>query len=138
MGFTLSVKGQDTEIYLGEDIIKGANIGVSTPTDSMAKSSSVAATLFITGKLTHNNMLDVSDKETSKLLKWSLVTAQNADAYRDVTVQVVTAGQNFRTIHFPNAFIIDYHERYFDSAGMGEFSLILRQKTDKFTDVQAE
>ncbi|VBB09461.1 Hypothetical protein LUCI_4751, partial [Lucifera butyrica] len=112
MGFTLAVKGKDTEINLGEDIITSANIGVSTPNDSMAKSSSVAGTLFVTGKLTHNNMLDASDKETSKLLKWSLVTAQNADAYRDVTVQVNTADQNFRTIHFPNAFIIDYNERY--------------------------
>ncbi|VBB08154.1 Hypothetical protein LUCI_3419 [Lucifera butyrica] len=138
MGFTLAVKGKDTEINLGEDIITSANIGVSTPNDSMAKSSSVAGTLFVTGKLTHNNMLDASDKETSKLLKWSLVTAQNADAYRDVTVQVNTADQNFRTIHFPNAFIIDYNERYSTSAGMGEFSLVLRQKADKFTDIQAE
>ncbi|MBU2702276.1 carbohydrate-selective porin OprB [Sporomusaceae bacterium BoRhaA] len=137
MGFTLAVKGQDTEINLGVDVIKSANIGVNTPNNSMAKSSTVAATLFVTGKLTHNNMLP-SDKETSKLLKWSLVTAQNADAYRDVTVQVVTTGQPFRTMHFPNAFIIDYNERYSDSKGMGEFTLVLRQKADKFSDVQAE
>ncbi|VBB07786.1 Hypothetical protein LUCI_3051 [Lucifera butyrica] len=85
-----------------------------------------------------NNLPGVIDKETLKLFKWSLVTAQNADSYRDVTVKVITADQDFRTIHFPNAFIIDYNERYFDSSGMGEFSLVLRQKADKFTDVQAE
>lgn len=69
--------------------------------------------------------------------KWSLVTARDADTYRDVTVKVVSADHDFRTIHFPNAFIIAYNERYSDNAGMGEFSLVLRQKADKFTDVKA-
>lgn len=138
MGYTLSVKGKGTEIYLNEDIVNSANVDVSTPNNSMAKSTNVAATLFVTGKLTHNNMGEISDKETSKLFKWSLVTAQDADSYRDVTVKVVSADCDFRTIHFPNAFIIDYSERYSANAGMGEFSLVLRQRADKFTDVEAD
>ncbi|GMA98228.1 membrane-associated protease 1 [Pelosinus sp. IPA-1] len=138
MGFTLSVKGKNTEISLGDDIISSAYVDVSTPNTSMAKSTHVAATLFVTGKLTHNNMQGISDKESTKLFKWSLVEAKDADAYRDVTVTVVSASHVFRTIHFPNAFIIDYNERYSDNAGMGEFSMVLRQKADKFSDVKAD
>lgn len=137
MGFALTVKGKDIEINLGEEIINSASVDVSTPNASMAKSTKVAATLFVTGKLTHNNMEGITDKETAKLFKWSLVTAQDADAYRDVTVKVISAGHDFRTIHFPNAFIIAYNERYSDNAGMGEFSLVLRQKADRFREVGA-
>lgn len=134
MGSTLSVKGQSSEINLD---ITSANIDVGTPNNSMAKSTSIAATLCITGKLTHNNM-EIVDRETLKLFKWSLVTAQDADAYRDVVVKVESADHTFRTIHFPNAFIINYNERFSDHAGMGDFSLVLRQKADKFTDITVD
>jgi hypothetical protein len=140
MGFTLSVKGQDT-INLGTDVIISAHVGVSTPFTSMAKSTNVSATLWVTGKLTSTNlplgMEAVVNNDTAKLLNWSLVPAQNADAYRDVTVEVITAGQTFRMIHFPNAFVVDYNERYIDTAGVGEFTLVLRQKADKFSEVTA-
>lgn len=131
---TLVVKGKDSEISLK---ITSANADIGTPNNSMAKASNAAATLCITGKLTHNNMV-AEDKETLKLFKWSLVTAEKPDAYRDVTVKIVSADCTFRTIHFPNAFIIDYNERYSTSAGMGDFSLILRQRTDKFTDITVD
>ncbi|WP_110954957.1 membrane-associated protease 1 [Anaerosinus massiliensis] len=138
MGYTLSVKGKDGDLFLDEDIINSANVDIATPNNSMAKSTNVVTTLFITGKLTHDSIIGISDKDTLKLFKWSLVTAQDTDAYRDVTVKVISAGRQFRTIHFPNAFIIDYSERYSSNAGMGEFSLVIRQKADKFTDVQAD
>jgi hypothetical protein len=134
MGSTVSIKGQGSEINLD---ISSANVDVGTPNNSMAKSTSVAVTLSITGKLTHNNM-EIVDRETLKLFKWSLVIAQNPDAYRDVVVKVESADHTFRTIHFPNAFIINYNERFSDHAGMGDFSLVLRQKADKFTDITVD
>ncbi|WP_199883976.1 hypothetical protein [Anaerosinus massiliensis] len=130
----LLVKGKDSEISIK---ITSVNVDIATPNNSMAKSSSVASTLCITGKLTHNNMA-LEDKETLKLFRWSLVTAQNADAYRDVTVKIVSADYTFRTIHFPNAFVIDYSERHSTGAGMGDFSLTLRQRADKFTDITVD
>lgn len=30
-----------------------------------------------------------------------------------------------------------YHEQYNDNAGIGEFNLVVRQKADKFYDVEA-
>jgi hypothetical protein len=35
-------------------------------------------------------------------------------------------------VHFPNAFVVDYTEDYFDTEGVGTFKLVIRQKKDKF------
>jgi hypothetical protein len=43
----------------------------------------------------------------------------------------------FREIHLPNAFVVSYDERYSNIRGVGEFSLTLRQKADKVTDVKS-
>jgi hypothetical protein len=48
----------------------------------------------------------------------------------------ISQGIHLRTIHLPNAFIINYSERYNDDKGYGEFSLVLRQKADKIPDVE--
>jgi hypothetical protein len=135
MGFTLTVKGKDT-IYFGKDMISSAHADVSTPLNSMAKSSTVAVTVWVTGKLFSTD-IGSSNSKTSKLFDWSLVSAQDADSYREVTVEVIHANQTpFRTIHLPNAFVVDYSERYDDNKGFGEFSLILRQKADKIPDIK--
>lgn len=137
MGFTLSVKGQDATINLGTDVITSAHVDINTPLTSVAKSTNASATMWVTGKLTADTSgIDGNiNSDTLKLFKWSLVSAQDADSYRDVTVEVITAGHIFRTIHFPNAFVVDYSERYNDSIGVGEFALTLRQRADKVSDV---
>ncbi|VBB06118.1 Hypothetical protein LUCI_1333 [Lucifera butyrica] len=136
MGFTLSVKGKEN-IYLDESMIQSVHVELCTPSDSMAKSTIVSATLFITGRLTSDATMIESD-EPLKLFKWAQIPAQSADAYSDVTVKVISAGQTFRTINFPNTFVIDYGERYNDHAGIGEFSLVLRQKVDKIDKITAD
>ncbi|MBU2700411.1 hypothetical protein Ga0466249_001503 [Sporomusaceae bacterium BoRhaA] len=135
MGFRLSVKGKEN-IDLGSEMIQSVHVDVCTPTDSMAKSSNVNATIFISGKLISNTM--IKQDETLKLFNWSLVPAQNAEAYRDVTIKVIAADNVFRIVHFPNTFVIDYSERYNDHIGVGEFSLVLRQKADKIPDITAD
>jgi len=137
MGFILAITGKDTTIDLGVDIIRLVNVQHSTPNDSRAKSTDVTATMWITGKLLSTED-GSNNSDTLKLFEWSLVSSQSADAYRSVEVQVISQSQVFRRISFPNAFVIDYSERYTDSAGVGEFTLILRQRTDKLTDIKAE
>lgn len=133
MGFTLTVKGQET-LCFGKEIITSAHANISTPPSSMAKSTTVAATLWITGKLFST---DGTDSKTSKLFDWSLVSAQSADSYRNVTVEVFHANEKpFRTIHLPNAFVVDYSERYNEDRGYGEFALVLRQKSDRISEVK--
>ncbi|MNC71413.1 hypothetical protein D3C75_1223340 [compost metagenome] len=44
---------------------------------------------------------------------------------------MIAADQVVRKIHFPNAFVVDYTERYGDTEGVGEFTLYIKQKKDK-------
>ena len=66
-----------------------------------------------------------------KLGLWSLVPAEKADCYRKATLEVISADQVVRKIHFPNAFVVDYTERFGDTEGIGEFFLFIKQKKDK-------
>ncbi|MCL2153019.1 MAG: membrane-associated protease 1, partial [Oscillospiraceae bacterium] len=69
--------------------------------------------------------------DSMKIAKWTAVKAENPDAYRKVTVEVFSIDQIIRRICFPNAFIVDYREDYFDTEGAGTFVLKVRQKYDK-------
>jgi len=77
-------------------------------------------------------ILFTDNSETLKLFKWSLIPAQSSDAYCSVTAEVITDSTVIREICLPNAFVIDYNERFSDNVGVGEFSLVLRQKLIKY------
>jgi hypothetical protein len=132
MGFKLTVKGNDN-IHFSVDVIRHVHVEVSTPSDSRAKSSDATVTMWVTGKI-----LSTDNSETLKLFKWSLVPAQSSDAYRRVIAEVITDSTVIREICLPNAFVIDYNERFSDNIGVGEFALVLRQKAEKILDVTPE
>lgn len=129
MGFILKVEGAET-IELGMDNIRSVVYDTDTPDDSNARSTDVGATLRITGKIITATDGDNAD-DTIKLALWSIVPAEKADCYRKVTLEVIAADQVVRKIHFPNAFVVDYTERYGDTEGVGEFTLYIKQKKDK-------
>ncbi|MCK6075277.1 membrane-associated protease 1 [Paenibacillus silvae] len=129
MGFVLKVEGAET-IELGMDNIQSVVYDTDTPDDSNARSTDVGATLRISGKIITATDGDNAD-DTMKLALWSLVPAEKADCYRKVTLEVVAADQVVRKIYMPNAFVVDYTERFGDTEGVGEFSLYIKQKKDK-------
>lgn len=53
-------------------------------------------------------------------------------------MEYVAAGIMERKYCFPNAFVIDYKEDYGDEAGIGTFTLVIRQKKDKISTVMVE
>lgn len=136
MGFRVTIAGGET-IVLGKDIIRNVQTSLSSPSDSRAKSTKDLASMLIMGSL---YTLDGGENtETIKLFEWSQAPAVNvAEAYRDVTVEVMTNNQIFRKIQLPNAFVVDYSENYSDKAGYGEFRLVIRQKSDKTDAVKVE
>lgn len=142
MAFTLTVKGAETLTY-GETMISAASVAIDTPNNSMARSTDMAVTLHISGKLLATDGDEKGNSPTAKLFEWSTTPAINPDAYRDVTVTVISEtaygdGETpFREIYLPNAFVVSYDERYSNIRGVGEFSLTLRQKADKVTDVKS-
>lgn len=178
MGFSLKVTWPGGTVFLGKETISSIHVDVNTPMNSIARSNTSAATLWLSGKLTASAEAGVSsvlqdiaenDEEeeaegifggktadktgsansiinaitglpgnsaggidsTLALFQWSLLPATSDEAYRHVEAQVEMTGGLFRTICLPNTFVIDYSERYHDVAGVGESTLILKQRADQ-------
>ena len=136
MGFKVSIQGAE-QIELGIEDVTKVKYVTNTPKDTNARSKDVGATLYIEGKILAGLEGAVIDGP-KKMGKWSLVPAEQADAYRKVSVEVIAAGGVVRKITFPKAFVIDYTEQYGDTEGIGTFLLVVRQKKDKIEDVEVE
>lgn len=130
MGLRLNIEGAEN-IVLDEHSIVSAKFFTDTPKDCNARSTDVVNTMEISGKIL-TPIAGVVPDDTMKIASWSRVRAEEADSYRAVTLEVVVASMVVRKIHFPNAFVVDYDEHYFDTEGVGTFLLTVRQKKDKF------
>ena len=130
MGIRLTIEGAES-ISLDEHSIETCKFITDTPDDSNARSTDVVNTMILTGRILTAVDGDAAD-DTMKIAKWSVVRAESSDRYRKATVEIVSANQIVRKVHFPNAFVVDYQERYGDTEGIGEFTLVIRQKKDKF------
>lgn len=136
MGFTLKVEGP-TSVDLGTTSIIGVKFKTDIPHDSNARSTDMGSTVEITGKILTAVDGDPFDG-TRQLGLWSLVPAEKADCYRKVIIEVIAASQIVRKYTYPNAFVIDYKENYGDEEGVGTFTLIIKQKKDKMSQVAVE
>ena len=129
MGIRISIIGADA-INLGEENITACTFTTETQNEANARSTDISNTLVIKGKIFSAIGGEIAD-DSMKIAKWTAVKAENPDAYRKVTVEVFSIDQIIRRICFPNAFIVDYREDYFDTEGAGTFVLKVRQKYDK-------
>lgn len=136
MGFKLAVEG-GTAIELKEESIMSVKFRADIPQDSNARSTDLGATVEIKGKILTAVDGDPFDS-TKELGKWALVPAEKSDCYRKVTIDVIAASQEVRKYTFPNAFVVDYKEDYGDEAGVGTFTLTIKQKKDKMTNIAVE
>lgn len=136
MGFKLKIEGNET-VELGVESILSAEFKTDTPNDSNARSTDLGVTLEVTGKILAAVNGEAAD-DTMKLAKWSLVPAEDADCYRKATIEVVSASQVVRQINLPNAFVVDYEERFGDEEGVGTFTLLMKQKKDKTANLKFE
>ncbi len=130
MGIRVKIEGVET-IELDEHSVKTCVFSTDTPDDSNARSTDVANTVVLTGKILTAVDGEAAD-DTMKIAKWSCVRAEVADSYRKFTVQIIAANQVVRQVHFPNAFVVDYKENYGHEEGTGTFELVVRQKKGKF------
>lgn len=130
MGIKLKIEGAET-IQLDDHSIISASFDTDTPDDSNARSTDVVNTIRVKGRILTAVDGEPSD-DTMKIARWSVVRAESADSYRKAWIEIGVANQVVREVHFPNAFIVDYTERYGDTEGVGEFDLTIRQKKDKF------
>jgi len=129
MGIRLSIIGADV-INMGEENITACSFITETQNEAKARSTDIADTLVIKGKIFSAIGGEIAD-DSMKIAKWTSVRAENPDAYRKLTVEVLSINKTVRKICFPNAFVLDYREDYFDTEGVGTFVLKVRQKNDK-------
>ena len=136
MGMRLNIEGSES-IKLEETSITGIKFGADIPHDSNARSTDLGSTVLITGKILAPVDGEAAD-DTSKLAKWSLIPAEKSDCYRKVQIDVINASQVVRQINIPNAFVVGYEEDFTDETGAGTFSLLIKQKKDKMSNLKFE
>lgn len=136
MGLRLKIEGSES-INLMETSIVSVQFGADIPHDSNARSTDLGSTVLIKGKILTAVDGEVAD-DTSKIARWSLVPAENADCYRKVTIDVISASQVVRQISIPNAFVVNYEEDFTDETGAGVFTLLMKQKKDKMVNLKFE
>ncbi|TDX58966.1 membrane-associated protease 1 [Orenia marismortui] len=129
MGFRLTIEGQNETISLGMDNITTAHFKSDTPDDSNARATDLGSIMEVTGKII--TPVDGEPDDTMKLAIWSQVSAEKADAYRNVILEVIAGDQVVRKVTFPNAFVVDYTEDFGHTEGIGTFNLFIKQKKDK-------
>lgn len=137
MGFRLAVNGGTENISLDERTIQKVVFGSDSATDSNARATDFGITVKITGKMLFKVGADGEDG-TLGLSKWSQVPSELAECYRDVQVDVVSAGQVVRKYIIPNAFVMEYEEYLDDETGVGSFYLHMKQKKDENSAVKIE
>ncbi len=136
MGYIVKAEGTNA-FELTQETVETIRFVTDIPKDSNARAKDTGATVIVTGKIRTAADGDLADS-TLKAAKWSLVPAESADAYQKVTVTTIAAGQVVRQVTYPDAFIIDYGEKYDDETGVGRFTLTVRQKKDKLDQIQVE
>jgi len=137
MGFRLNVKGQTEEILLDKESILDVRYISETPDDSNARATDLSVILEIKGKILAAAGGDAED-DTRKVARWSLGPSESRDAYRQASLEIISAGQMVRKIDMTNVFVVDYIEEYGNQAGTGTFTLKIKQKKEKVKEVAIE
>lgn len=101
--------------------IDTCNDGQTTPRNS----------IIITGQI------DI-EEGTAGLYNWALISGANHDCYKEVTIEQYQKNLLVRKVSFNKAFVVDYSENYSNSAGVGTFTLYIRQLFAKEIEVTSE
>ncbi len=133
MGFTFAVKGKE-EIKFDQTVVSGVEFLATTPDAKMARSTDLGLGLIVEGKMNYSLKKDAKEM-VSKLAIWSAEHI-SAECYREVTVQVIEAGQVVRQYVLPTAFVVEYNEELDEESGSGSFHIHMRQKKDVNADVK--
>lgn len=136
MSLIVKVDGQES-FEVSKECVQKVKFQTEIPLDSNARTKDVGCSLEITGKILVATDGDPFDS-TRQLALWSMVPAEDAAAYRQVTVEIVEAGLIERKYSFPRAFVVDYKEDYGNTDGIGTFRILIKQKKDKLELVSVD
>ncbi|WP_156300474.1 hypothetical protein [Streptobacillus canis] len=138
MGFRLNLKGANEEFVVEQENIISVKFLSDTQDSSNARSTDLSIGLEIEGKIIPNIGQNDTDDVTRKLLLWSLVSAEDLEAYKNITLEVILAGNVVRKFNLTNAFLVDYIESFDEKNGNGNFYLKIKQKKEKIKEIVVE
>ena len=119
---------------LTEEVLKVEFLS-AIPSTSNARSSSIEATIIITGRVAYDADKPFMKDSTKEIATWSMVKPDSADTYKTVTVVFDHTGTT-RSYELSHAFVVSYDEQFEDQNGF--FTLIVRQKKDRLDGVKVE
>ena len=119
---------------LTEEVLK-VEFDSTTPANSDARSSSIGATLTITGRVAYDADKAFMKDSTKEIAAWAMVKPDSADTYKTVSVTFDHTGLT-RGYELSHAFVISFHEQFEDQNGF--FQLVVRQKKDRLDGVKVE
>ena len=119
---------------LTEEVLK-VEFDSTTPVNSDARSSSIGATLTITGRVSYDADKPFMKDSTKAIAEWSMVKPDSPDTYKAVAVAFDHTGLT-RNYELSHAFVVSFHEQFEDQNGF--FQLVVRQKKDRLDGVTVE
>ena len=129
MANRLKVTGRGSNISLSEQSVSWVFFDSDIAPDSNARATDYGLGIRIWGKILLD--LESGGDPTLELAKWSQVPSYNADCYRRLEVEVISAGQTVRQYTLSEAFVVEYSEKLNADTGVGTFYLHARQKKDE-------
>jgi hypothetical protein len=116
---------------LTEEVIK-VDFNSAIFGDSHARSSDIAATLTIQGRVAYGADKPFMKDSAKEIAKWSTVKPDSVDTYKAVSVVFDHMGLT-RTYSLSHAFVVSFDERFEGQNGF--FRLVIRQKKDRIDGV---
>ena len=129
MANRLKVTGRGSSVSLGEKHVTWIFYDSDIAPDSNARATDYGLGIKIWGKILFD--LEANGDPTLELAKWSQIPSYNADCYRRLEAEVISAGQIVRQYTLTDAFIVEYREELTAVSGVGTFYLHARQKKDE-------
>jgi len=119
---------------LTEEVLK-VQFDSVIPEDADARSSNIAATLTITGRVAYDSDKAFMKDALKEIAAWSVKKPSDADTYKSVSVAYNHTGA-LRVYELSHAFVVSFHEQFEDQNGV--FELVVRQKKDRLDGVKVE
>jgi hypothetical protein len=134
MAYTLKAEGANA-FGLTEETVEALKFENTSPDDSNARARDTYQTITASGRIRSAADGDLKDS-TITAAKWALVPAALPTAYQKITATAVAAGQTTRKYEFSQGFVVNYAEKFTDQAGVGTFTIKIRQKKDQLDQVK--
>ena len=119
---------------LPQENVKSFRAHTETPRTNDGRGTDTAVTMTLSGAVRSVDDNAITD-ETINLARWA-TEYDEAKAYSQATATAEASGQVLRNDVYPNAFVVSYSEKFDIGAGVGTYSMVLRQKKDLLEMIQ--